>query len=320
MIPTPQTPSEADLDWLAFCYATGELSETGLSETEQADFELRLATDQPVREALARAVELIQASLAVPTVAETPGSPAVNSVSPASSGATSKASGRGRLWAAAISLAACLALVVGLNFRHPDEAPVSPAERIAADGAASPQQVGHSGESNPGQAGPQHPASVDQDRALASTTESGTTHPQTGPLQSTASRLLTLWSDSADVSQIGLLDGALTATDPHRLNRTDDGIDAGDGGIREHSGAFDERDEFAAADPARSEFRAPSFDPEQGSQDDDTYEGGPFTEPDFAIPSWMLAAVSADGTAPAEDHRSDDWLDDPEPGSRPEEN
>jgi hypothetical protein len=44
-----------DLDWLAFSYAAGELTS---AEAEQ--FELRLADDQPAREALARAVELCQ--------------------------------------------------------------------------------------------------------------------------------------------------------------------------------------------------------------------------------------------------------------------
>lgn len=43
------------LDWLALCYAAGELS---AAETEL--FELRLAEDQAAREALARAVELTQ--------------------------------------------------------------------------------------------------------------------------------------------------------------------------------------------------------------------------------------------------------------------
>jgi hypothetical protein len=50
---TPNPTS--DLDWLAFCYAAGELD---LPAAEQ--FESRLATDQSAREALARAVELTQ--------------------------------------------------------------------------------------------------------------------------------------------------------------------------------------------------------------------------------------------------------------------
>jgi hypothetical protein len=44
-----------DLDWLAFCYAAGELD---AADAEQ--FEARLADDQAAREALARAVELTQ--------------------------------------------------------------------------------------------------------------------------------------------------------------------------------------------------------------------------------------------------------------------
>lgn len=47
------------LDWLAFCYAAGELAS---AEAEQ--FEARLAGDQAAREALARAVELTQTVVA----------------------------------------------------------------------------------------------------------------------------------------------------------------------------------------------------------------------------------------------------------------
>jgi hypothetical protein len=46
---------ENQLEWTAFCYASGELSP---AEAEQ--FEARLADDQEAREALARAVELTQ--------------------------------------------------------------------------------------------------------------------------------------------------------------------------------------------------------------------------------------------------------------------
>jgi len=46
---------ENQLEWTAFCYASGELNP---AEAEQ--FELRLADDQEAREALARAVELTQ--------------------------------------------------------------------------------------------------------------------------------------------------------------------------------------------------------------------------------------------------------------------
>src|SRR5262245_19843215 len=46
---------QSELDWLAFCYAAGELS------TADAEaFEARLADEQPAREALSRAVELLQ--------------------------------------------------------------------------------------------------------------------------------------------------------------------------------------------------------------------------------------------------------------------
>ncbi len=321
MPPTSPTPSEPDLDWLAFCYAAGELS-----AAEQADFEARLVTDQPTREALARAVELIQATLAVPAASATPAAANVAAVSTAAiSETTTGTSGRRRLWAAAISLAASLALVVGLNFRDPAETPVSPADQIAADAAASPPQSGRFEESGHGQAGPQHPASVDGDNSLASTTDDGTIPPQTGSLQGMASRLLTLWSDSADVSQIGLMDGelvhgALTAADLHRLEQTDDGIDERDADGGAHASPAVDHDDFAAADLARDGLHDPSFESGHGSQDNGLYEGDAFTEADFAIPSWMLAAVSADGNAPAQEHPSDDWFDAPEPDARPQEN
>ena len=48
-------PSESDLSWDAFRYACGELP-----PTQADDFERRMATDQGAREALARAVELIE--------------------------------------------------------------------------------------------------------------------------------------------------------------------------------------------------------------------------------------------------------------------
>src|SRR5689334_18762975 len=49
----PNCPNE--LDWLAFCYAAGELN-----AAEAEAFESRLSDEQPAREALARAVELTQ--------------------------------------------------------------------------------------------------------------------------------------------------------------------------------------------------------------------------------------------------------------------
>ena len=45
-----------DIDWLAFQYLTGDLPDDAV-----ARFESSLASDQPAREALARAVELTQA-------------------------------------------------------------------------------------------------------------------------------------------------------------------------------------------------------------------------------------------------------------------
>ena len=56
------TDHNSDLDWLAFCYAAGELDS---AQTEL--FEARLADDQTAREALARAVELTQTVAAAET-------------------------------------------------------------------------------------------------------------------------------------------------------------------------------------------------------------------------------------------------------------
>jgi hypothetical protein len=53
---------QQDLDWLAFCYAAGELE-----NIDREQFEARLADDQTAREALARAVELCQTVSAVET-------------------------------------------------------------------------------------------------------------------------------------------------------------------------------------------------------------------------------------------------------------
>src|SRR5262245_21336999 len=54
-----------ELDWTAFCYVAGELSP---AEVER--FEVRLADEQPAREALARAVEMTQAVAAAESQAE----------------------------------------------------------------------------------------------------------------------------------------------------------------------------------------------------------------------------------------------------------
>lgn len=53
---TDDQRTTSDLDWLAFCYVANELS-----ADERASFESRLADDQSACEAVARAVELVQA-------------------------------------------------------------------------------------------------------------------------------------------------------------------------------------------------------------------------------------------------------------------
>ncbi|MFT5527364.1 MAG: hypothetical protein ACI9G1_004769 [Pirellulaceae bacterium] len=52
---TNSDPTKSDLNWTAFCYVTGELSDAAHRE-----FEELLAKDQPAREAVALAVELGQ--------------------------------------------------------------------------------------------------------------------------------------------------------------------------------------------------------------------------------------------------------------------
>jgi anti-sigma factor RsiW len=57
MIDAPcSRPESEELDWLAFCYVSGELA-----GDERTAFENRLADDQTAREAVARAVELTEA-------------------------------------------------------------------------------------------------------------------------------------------------------------------------------------------------------------------------------------------------------------------
>jgi hypothetical protein len=56
------TDNTHDLDWLAFCYAAGELD-----PADAELFEARLADEQAAREALARAVELTQTVAAAET-------------------------------------------------------------------------------------------------------------------------------------------------------------------------------------------------------------------------------------------------------------
>jgi hypothetical protein len=90
------TPDQDCLDWLAFCYAAGELN-----AAESDDFEDRLAKDQDAREALARAVELTQ------TVAAAESQPLV--VMPAA-----VASGRWQSRVAWMAIGGVASLLIGL--------------------------------------------------------------------------------------------------------------------------------------------------------------------------------------------------------------
>src|SRR5688500_9090345 len=55
MNPGEMNPEQTDLQWLAFQYIAGELS-----EGDMAEFEARLGSDQVAREAVAEAVELAE--------------------------------------------------------------------------------------------------------------------------------------------------------------------------------------------------------------------------------------------------------------------
>lgn len=99
----PGCPSE--LDWLAFCYAAGELS-----QHDAEHFEARLATDQAAREALSRSVELTQTVFAAEA----------QSSQIAAAARVSLAATRSKTWAARVAwvaiggIAAALLAVVNL--------------------------------------------------------------------------------------------------------------------------------------------------------------------------------------------------------------
>jgi len=101
--------SESDLDLLAFCYLTDDLSPVA-----KEAFELRLATDQPAREALARAVEL---STALKPTSRVELNHAVSTPAHSSGSVAPRAFDR---WMrvtsyVAIAFAACWAVVIGIR-------------------------------------------------------------------------------------------------------------------------------------------------------------------------------------------------------------
>jgi anti-sigma-K factor RskA len=136
-----------ELDWLAFCYAAGELS---AQDTEQ--FETRLAGDQAAREALARAVELTQTVVAAETVAwavpaKTDSTHVADQVSLAP--ATTRKSPYLRIWlgigiAAAILLALNLAGLVDLTVNSSKQSSPLRAQLAFAWTEARAQMVGDS--------------------------------------------------------------------------------------------------------------------------------------------------------------------------------
>lgn len=102
-----------DVDWLAFRYVAGEMT-----DDERDAWEIRLADDQAAREAVAAAYELTQAVAALPPSVWECGSPVAAAPSPLAGRATSAAAPRSSRspiawWASAA--AALLAAVVGWN-------------------------------------------------------------------------------------------------------------------------------------------------------------------------------------------------------------
>jgi anti-sigma factor RsiW len=112
------------LDWLAFLYIAGELS-----EAERAEFELRLADDPRACEAVARQVELTGAVAAAfdPVI-----SPPVATHTKASRG--------GLLWRMSIGVAACVAVAAFVYFLNGKAGPNSD-DPVAETPAAATEQL-----------------------------------------------------------------------------------------------------------------------------------------------------------------------------------
>jgi hypothetical protein len=104
--------TQDELDWAAFCYAAGELDAVAAEQ-----FEARLADEQPVREALARAIELTQA------VAAAESQPASHVVTPA---ARQRSKWTTRLsWMAVGGLASLLLAVLWSGALSPEPTPTA---------------------------------------------------------------------------------------------------------------------------------------------------------------------------------------------------
>lgn len=128
--PSDERHREAELEWLAFCYAAGELP-----GVEAAAVEERMAHDQALREAVSRAValggELASARPAAATVV----------VARDNRGEQSRSLKLRRIAWAAISLAASVVLLTGayLAGRGSRTSPTSP--KIVAGGAVTVSEI-----------------------------------------------------------------------------------------------------------------------------------------------------------------------------------
>src|SRR5688572_9340811 len=112
-----QHTSQHELDWLAYRYVSGDLSP---SDAEQ--FETMLLESQPAREAVARAVELMELVVAAEPAGVTPAAVAPAAIETV---AAKSVAGQTRTWMRvtgwlSMATAACLALVL---FGRPQHRP-----------------------------------------------------------------------------------------------------------------------------------------------------------------------------------------------------
>lgn len=119
-------PDAPELDWLAFRYLTGELS-----EAELAAFEARLGDEQPARDALAGAVELVQLVSAAEHLGEMP---------MVASAAREAGLWRKVAWTALVGglVACCASVVLLLRFGGGSE---EPAAQTASGPAATSEEL-----------------------------------------------------------------------------------------------------------------------------------------------------------------------------------
>jgi anti-sigma factor RsiW len=113
------------LDWQAFLYIAGELS-----EAERAEFESVLGTDPRVCEAVARQVELTGAVAAAFEPVVSPQAAANRTVSRS-----------GLLWRISIGLAACVAIVASVLYSLNGKSGANPEVPVAETSAAAAEQL-----------------------------------------------------------------------------------------------------------------------------------------------------------------------------------